>query len=203
MKLENFEHGFSLLEVTVALLVMSVVMGTAFALLNRFQQAYRYEEANAEAQRNGRFAIARLQEIIRSAGTNPTNNSAVNGASFIQFPDGNPGPSIRLLTDLNGDGLFTASVSANSDAIVTSEDVTLKLVGDKIMLIDNTLPISSPRKTLVIAENIRSLTFSDPNPSASRREIIVNLTAIPGGIGDNDPRYTQVIFTSAVRVRNR
>jgi prepilin-type N-terminal cleavage/methylation domain-containing protein len=203
MKSEAFERGFSLLEVTVALLVMSVVMGTAFALLNRFQQAYRYEEANAEAQRNGRFAIARLQEIIRSAGTNPSANSAVNGASFIQFPDGNPGPSIRLLTDLNGDGLFTASVSVNSDVIVTSEDVTLKLVNDKILLIDNTLPAGAPRKTLIIAENIRSLTFSDPNPNSSRREVIVDLTAVPSGISDGDPRYTQVRFTSAIRVRNR
>ena len=58
------ESGFSLMELVIALLVLTAVMGIAFMLLNRFQQAYRYEEAYADAQRNARLAVARLNEII-------------------------------------------------------------------------------------------------------------------------------------------
>src|SRR5215216_3322185 len=77
--------GFSLLEVTIALLVMTAIIGVAFMLLNRFQQRHRYEEAYADAQRNARFAVTRLNEIIRTAGTNPTGDSAVNNWRFVEF----------------------------------------------------------------------------------------------------------------------
>ena len=71
MVLAANQKGFSLTEVTIALGVMTVILGVAFTLLSRFQASYRYEEGYVDAARNGRFAITRLNEIIRSAGTNP------------------------------------------------------------------------------------------------------------------------------------
>src|ERR1044071_2341271 len=132
MKLPQDERGFSLIEMTVALAILTVVMGVAFMLLNRFQQSYRYEEAYADAQRNARFGIARLNEIIRSAGTNPTAKTSVNPTNFVSLlaPTTTSGTavsssSIQLRSDLNGDALNTTTISANSDVIVTSENVTL------------------------------------------------------------------------------
>ena len=72
------DDGFSLLEVTVGLAVLTVIMGLAFTLLNNFQLSYQREEAYADAARNARFAVSRLEEIVRSAGTNPTGKTAVN-----------------------------------------------------------------------------------------------------------------------------
>lgn len=198
------EGGFSLLEVTVVLMVMTVVMGVAFTLMNNFQRTYRYEEYNAESQRNGRFAIARLVEIIRSAGTSPGSLTTVTPSNFILFPDGNGGPSIRIRSDLDGDGAFTRAVSLNSDVIVISEDVTIKLNdSNQILLIDNTGNAPAGRAQLVIAENIRSLSFSDPDPTGSRRQVVVNLVAMPSGIAQGDPRYREVSFSATIRLRNR
>src|SRR5215470_5602272 len=110
----DHESGFSLLELTVAMGVLTVVMGAAVMLLNNFQTASRTAEIYAEAERNGRFANSRLAEIIRSAGCNPSSLTSVNNATFITFPGGNGGSSIELKSDLDGDGLFVTHVSSNS-----------------------------------------------------------------------------------------
>jgi prepilin-type N-terminal cleavage/methylation domain-containing protein len=210
MKLPQDERGFSLIEMTVALAILTVVMGVAFMLLNRFQQSYRYEEAYADAQRNARFGIARLNEIIRSAGTNPTAKTSVNPTNFVSLlaPTTTSGTavsssSIQLRSDLNGDALNTTTISANSDVIVTSENVTLRLdqANRRIIMDDNTVvpPLSVP-----IADNIRSITFTDPNgASNTNKSIQVQLIAVPSGIPDGDPRYREVSYTATIRLRNR
>ncbi|MFY9611828.1 MAG: prepilin-type N-terminal cleavage/methylation domain-containing protein [Blastocatellia bacterium] len=206
---KNHESGFSLMEVVIALMVLSVLLGSAFSLLNRFQQTYRYEEAYADAQRNARFAMARLNEIVRSAGTNPTATTAVNPTDFAVLlpPISTSGTavsssSIRLRSDLNGDTLNTSSLAAG-DVIVTSEDVTLQLdtVNRQIVMVDNT-PTGSG--TIPIADNIRSITFTDlDGASRTNKAIQVRLVALPSGIPDGDPRYREVSYTGTIRLRNR
>jgi prepilin-type N-terminal cleavage/methylation domain-containing protein len=203
------ESGFSLMEVVIALTVLSVILGVAFSLLTRFQQTYRYEEAYADAQRNARFAMARLNEIVRSAGTNPTATTAVNPTDFAVLlpPVTTSGSavsssSIRLRSDLNGDTLNTSSLAAG-DVIVTSEDVTLQLdtVNRQIVMVDNT---PAGNGTIPIADNIRSVTFTDlEGASRTNKAIQVRLVALPSGIPDGDPRYREVSYTGTIRLRNR
>lgn len=210
MKTENNQSGFSLMELTVVLMVLTVVMGVAFSLLNRFQNSYRYEEAYADAQRNARFAMARLNEIIRSAGTNPTANYAVNPTNFVVLlsPTTTSGTavsssSIQLRSDLNGDSLNNTTISSNADVIVTSENVTLRhdTANRRIVMDDNT---SSPAVSIPIADNIRSVVFTDPNGTSNTNKAIqVTLIATPTGIADGDPRYREVSYTSTIRLRNR
>jgi prepilin-type N-terminal cleavage/methylation domain-containing protein len=192
------ESGFSLLELTVALGVMTIVMGAAVALLNGFQKVSRADEIYAEAARNGRFAVGRISEIVRSAGCNPTSLTSVNNATFVTFPNTNGGSSIELKSDLDGDGQFLTSVSSNSDVIVTSEDVTLALNGSSLQLTDNTVVGATP---VTVAEDIRSVTFTDPDGSA--KSIVVNLTAMPTGVRWGDPNYIEVQFATTIRLRNR
>ena len=204
------ESGFSLMEVIIALLVLTVVLGMAFSLLNRYQQSYRYEEAYADAQRNARFAVARLNEIIRSAGTNPTANTTVNPTNFVSLlaPTTASGTavsssSLQLRSDLNGDTLNTTTVSSNSDVIVTSENVTLRLdaANSRIIMDDNTV---NPPLSVIIADNIRTLTFTDPNGASNTNKAIqVQLVAIPSGIAVGDPRYREVSYNATIRLRNR
>lgn len=201
------QGGFSLVELIIVLGVMTTLMGTAFTLINGFQQRYRYEEAYADAQRNARFAITRLGEIIRSAGTNPTGDSTVNRTDFVTLlspvttsGSSSSSASLQLKSDLNGDKLNTTTVSADTDVIVTSENVTLRLdqVNRRIMLTDNT-PAGSG--TVPIADNITSLTFTDPD--GSRRAIQVSLDAVPNGVTVGDPRYRLVSYSTTIRLRNR
>jgi len=205
MKLNSNEQGFSLMEVTIGLGVMTTVMGIAFMLLNGFQLSYQREEAYADAARNARFAVSRLEEIVRSAGTNPTGRTAVNWLTFVDFGgvNVNSSSSLHLISDLNGDGATTSTIAANSDVIITSENVTLTLdtATNTIVMVDNNQPVDSTRRTVPIAENIRSLTFTDPD--GSRREVDVDLRAVPSGVSTSDIRYREVHFTANIRLRNR
>jgi len=205
MKLNSNEQGFSLIEVTIGLGVMTTVMGIAFMLLNGFQLSYQREEAYADAARNARFAVSRLEEIVRSAGTNPTGRTAVNWLTFVDFGGAtvNSSSSLHLISDLNGDGATTSTIAANSDVIITSENVTLSLdtATNTIVMVDNNQPVDSTRRTVPIAENIRSLTFTDPD--GSRRQVDVDLRAVPSGVATSDIRYREVHFTANIRLRNR
>lgn len=207
MKTAMKENGFSLIELIIALGVTTIVMGSAFSLINGFQQRYRYEEAYADAQRNARFAISRLSEVIRSAGTNPTADSTVNRTDFVTLltpvtvsGTAQSSPSLQLKSDLNGDKLNTTTVSAATDVIVTSENVTVRLdqPNRRIVLVDNT---PSGSGEMPLADNITSLTFTDPD--GSRRAIVVSLEAVPGGLMPSDPRFRRVAYSAAIRLRNR
>lgn len=197
------QGGFSLLEVTIALAIITVILGIAFTVLNRFQRNYRYEMGYVDAQRNGRFAIARLSEIIRSAGTNPTGKTAVNWLTFVDFGGGNSSSTLTLKSDLDGDGATTSTLTSSADVIIASENVTLRLntSTSTVEMVDNNLASGSPRQILPIAENIRSITFSDPD--GTRRQVDVTLLAIPSGIPTSDPQYREVEFTTSIRLRNR
>ncbi|HSE37159.1 MAG TPA: prepilin-type N-terminal cleavage/methylation domain-containing protein [Blastocatellia bacterium] len=203
------ESGFSLIEVTVALLMLTTVVGVAFSLLNRFQTSYRYEESYADAQRNARFAMARLNEVVRSAGTNPTATTSVNPTDFavLLAPTTVSGTAvsssaIQLKSDLNGDTLNTSSLAAG-DVIVTSENVTIRLdqATSQIVMVDNT---PSGNGTIPIADNIRAITFTDlDGTSNTNKAIQVKLVAVPSGILISDPRYREVSYTGVIRLRNR
>jgi prepilin-type N-terminal cleavage/methylation domain-containing protein len=206
MKPAKNEQGFSLIEVTITLGVMTVILGIAFTLFNRFQVNYRYEQGYVDAARNGRFAVVRLNEIVRSAGTNPTGKTAVNWLTFVDFGGGDSGSSLHLKSDLNGDGATTSTLSSDADVIIASEDVTLRLnaTTNTLEMVDNNQPTGSPRKIVPIAENIRTVTFSDPDTTNhSRQSVDVTLTAVPSGIASADPLYRTVEFTSNIRLRNR
>ena len=203
MKRETNEQGFSLLEIMISLTIITLILGIAFGVLSRFQVSYRYELGYVDAQRNGRFAVARLNEIIRSAGTNPTGKTAVNWLTFVDFGGGNSSSTLVLKSDLDGDGATTSTLGSNTDVIIASENVTLQLNSstNTIEMVDNNQPTGSARRILPIAENIRSLTFSDPD--GTRREVDVTLSAVPSGIATSDPQYREVQFTTTIRLRNR
>jgi len=196
------QAGFSLIEVMAALLVLTVLLGITFTLLNRFQLTYQVEEGYSDAARNARFAAVRLEEIIRSAGTNPTGKTAVNWLTFVDFGGSGSGPSLHLLSDLNGDGATSSTLSSNADVVIVSENITLQLdaATNTIRLVDNN-SADATRRSVTIAEHIRSLNFSDPD--GSRREVVVDLIAVPTGIPLNDRRYREVHYTTTIRLRNR
>jgi|GraSoiStandDraft_46_1057282.scaffolds.fasta_scaffold43568_3 prepilin-type N-terminal cleavage/methylation domain-containing protein len=203
MQSKGSENGFSLIEVTVALTIITLILGVAFSVLSRFQVNYRYELGYVDAQRNGRFAIARLSEIIRSAGTNPTGKTAVNWLTFVDFGGGSSSSTLTLKSDLDGDGATTSTLTSDADVIIASENVTLRLntSTNTVEMVDNNQPTTSPRRVVPIAENIRSVTFSDPD--GTRREIDVTLSAVAAGIPTSDPQYREVEFTTTIRLRNR
>lgn len=74
------ERGFTLAELLVAMAVVGLVMSGLFVTLQQGQSAYLFGAARAEVQQNGRLAVSRIAEELRT-GVNVT----ALGATTITF----------------------------------------------------------------------------------------------------------------------
>lgn len=138
---KNIQQGFSLLELVLVILILSVVLASIFSVLNTSEKTFDAELANAEAQENARYAVDRISEIVQTAGNNPQNLTALNGLSFLRLydsfslsgstpvvsPTGGKtipqscsgstcptGPALELFSDFDGDRLTTSDVGTTT-----------------------------------------------------------------------------------------
>ena len=76
--------GFSLLEVMIALIVLSLVMGSAVALLRSQTRGFAQGADRTDLYQNGRYIVTTLERIIRTEG------AGVAGTQpMIVYADGN------------------------------------------------------------------------------------------------------------------
>lgn len=71
-------QGFSLLEMLVSMVVLSLFMGAAFQLGGSVRDFQRRVSIQADAQQAARLALARVVELLKSAGNDPSGD-AVSG----------------------------------------------------------------------------------------------------------------------------
>ncbi len=215
------EKGFSLLELVVALGVMSIIMGVAFNLMTSSQSSFDRSKLMAESRENADFAVSRITELIRGAGANPEGSSTINALNFISNKEtetSTPDPTVvRILSDFDGDGRVDGRVDAASPAdskyyVVSSEDMTVKYFRDavttggvdipanSVCLIDNT-PGDGQGVPRVLATRI--VDFSCP-VGANPREVTMTLTAGSShDVAPTDPRFVSFTRVSQIRLRNR
>lgn len=62
------EHGFTLIEVMISILITLIVMGAVFGLLTRGQRSFRREPEIADLQQSGRAALDMVSKDILQAG---------------------------------------------------------------------------------------------------------------------------------------
>jgi prepilin-type N-terminal cleavage/methylation domain-containing protein len=216
------EAGFSLVELVVGVGILSVLMGAAFTLMARGQQSYDANQLLTQSHQNAEFAVQRVSEIIRGSGCNPTNASTVNALQFVQ--SGNTTSSIRVKSDMNGDGTFTDLVTSSTTSsawaidpkylILSAEDVTIEyyatattvtvasstvdIPARSITIKDNSAPTPTP---YVIAQNIMDF---QAVLSADSREVLLTITAGPNTpFSATDPRYRSYTTGTRIRLRNR
>jgi Tfp pilus assembly protein PilW len=222
MRTHANESGFSLVEFIIGVGILTVLMGTAFTLMARGQQSFDSNQILAQSHQNAEFAVQRVSEIIRGSGCNPTNVSTVNSLQFVQ--SGSSTSSIRVKSDMDGDGAFNDLVTASSTGtawaidpqylILSAEDVTIayyastttvtvgsttvSIPGRCITLMDNTASSPTP---VVIAQNIVAF---QAVPSADAREVLLSVTAGPNPpFLPSDPRYRTYATGTRIRLRNR
>jgi Tfp pilus assembly protein PilW len=218
MKKNSREAGFSLIELVIGVGILTVIMGAAFNLMVHGQRSFDSNQILAQSHQNAEFAVQRVSEIIRGAGCNPTNVSTVNALQFVQNTGSTA--SIRVKSDMNGDGDFTDLVTTSSSAnawaispqylILSAEDVTIAyyatatvvgsatIPGRTITIMDNTASTPAP---VVIAQNI---TAFQAVPSADQREVVLSITAGPNPpFLPTDPRFRTYSTGSRIRLRNR
>src|SRR5688572_15324564 len=143
------DRGFTLVELLVATVTMTVILGAAVALTSQVQNGYRRQLEDSAAEQEGRYALDWITRNIRGASNDPygignipgTTTCAGDPIEGIQFDPDADGDSndIRLVTDANPpDGLF-GGPDAAGNCTQMNEDVTISHdnLNNTITFLDN------------------------------------------------------------------
>lgn len=116
------QHGFTLIEIMIALVLGLILTGAAISLFIASKQTYRMAEAVARVQEAGRYALEALAQDLRMAGHTGCAPRNQNGAALITAtansvtPGTFPPPPVRM-TDSDSDGTVdTLAINYTSGA---------------------------------------------------------------------------------------
>lgn len=176
-------HGFTLVELLVAMAMAGIVMGSIFSVYYSQQNSYVVQEDVSGMQQNLRAAMYLMAKEIRMAGCDPTGTA---GARITSAGTS----SISFTMDLRGKD---PDDPADGDTTDPNENVTYALYdfgGDGDMdLGRDTGSGNSP-----VAENIDAINFvyldRDGNPTASLSQIRSVQITIVARTGRNIRGYT-------------
>jgi len=125
------QAGFSIIELLIAILVTSVVLGGAISVVAGAQNTYRHQLEDVAVEQEGRFALDFIRRTIEPAGSNPYEVSVTPCPSagtlvlpIRMNPDGaNGNDDIRVMADVGiPDGLIVGSLGACTQP---NEDITI------------------------------------------------------------------------------
>jgi type IV pilus assembly protein PilW len=134
----NQRHGFSLVELLVAMAIAGVVMAAVFKIFTTQQDSYLIQEQMAEMQQNVRTAKYIMTREIRMAGYDPMNAGAAFG--FVSAY----GDSINFTMDIVGeDGAVT----------VPGDDITYSVS-------NSNLDRNEGAGNQVVVENVEAVGFA-------------------------------------------
>lgn len=159
-------RGFTLVELLVATVTMTVILGAAVALTGQIQNGYRRQLEDSAAEQEGRYALDWITRNLRSASNDPYGignapgttdcpaaGTDVEGIRFDPDADGDSN-DIRLMTDANPpDGLFGGAAGACNQA---NEDVTISHdpVNNTITFLDNNTGGAVSTRTDTVIEDL-------------------------------------------------
>jgi len=112
-KSSRHQHGFTLVELIVAMAMTGIVMAAVFTTYKSQQDSYVDQEQVAEMQQNLRASLYMMARDIRMAGFNPADSPNVEG--FVTALPDDPGPvtstdatNIAFTIDRDEDGAVDA-----------------------------------------------------------------------------------------------
>jgi len=154
-----YDHGYTLVELLVAMAITLVVMAGVYKVYVTQQDSYLLQEQVAEMQQNARIAKYVLMRDIRMAGYNPTRK--LNAGDFVtrfvaRLPDddlaeGDPNwtstdsNSIAFTLDDNGNGYLDASLD---------EQIAYRVAGENLQRFN-----VANNAWLTVVENIEAIGF--------------------------------------------
>ena len=208
------EHGFTLVELLIALVVTLLVVGGATMLAGQMQGAYRSQMESASAQQDARYAIEQVERYLRAAGNNPyrleTTPCPASGTPVLAIrldPDGDGvNDDVRLQMDANPtNGLIGGSAGNCNEA---NEDVTIfhDAANRVISVTDQnnggTRTLTEPFVTslrFVYRNPLRAITTSAANVAFIETQVTVETRTDDL----SQARPMSYTLTSEVRVRSR
>ena len=174
------QRGFTLVELLVAMVVSTIVLGGAVMVTSQIQSGYRRQIEDSTGTQEARYALDWLGKLIRGAGNNPYNRltsecpaAGTPIASFVFDPDGDGVDNdIRIQADSNPpDGAFGGAAGACDQA---NEDVTITFdaANSVIVFLDNNLGGAASVRTDRVISDLRFV-YRDPD-----REITTDPAAV-------------------------
>lgn len=220
------DRGFTLVELLVATVTMTVILGAAVALTSQIQNGYRRQLEDSAAEQEGRYALEWITRNLRGASNDPYGIGNVPGTTDcpaagtpiagIQFDPDIDGDSddIRLMTDANPpDGLFGGVAGTctqpNEDVTISHDDVN-----NTITFLDNNTGGAVSTRTDTVIEDLNFVyrkfdrTEVDPNDPLTgdagdvvwvEAQITIRTRTIDVASGQPMRR----LMSSEVRVRSR
>jgi len=114
------EHGFTLVELLVAMAMTAVVMAAVYSLYKTQQDSYIAQDQVVEMQQNVRASLYQMARDLRMAGFNP--QRAPNVGGFVtQLPDDGGGTTttnstnIALTIDKDSNGVSNGVIDIDAD----------------------------------------------------------------------------------------
>ena len=187
----NRQHGFTLTEVLVAMVISGIIMASMFTFFINQRRYYATQEQITEMVQGARAGMDMMTREITLAGYNPT------GASFSGITYNTS--QLRLLTDLNGNG----------DTADANEDITYSYDASNLRIVRNTGGGNQP-----FVENVPAggLVFAYLDASGNATTTTANIrqirltiqvqTSKPDRAYRSNNGYRTYTLTSVVKPRN-
>jgi type IV pilus assembly protein PilW len=186
------EHGFTMVELIVAMAMAAVVMAAVYSLYKSQQKSYTAQDQVVEMQQNIRASFYQLARDLRMAGFNPQRSPAVKGFMEPGELQGDPGTetsttatSLAFAIDQDQLGSINADDHAEQIAYNFNDTDPTDQKLEKLMFDDT----DNTWKWRTVADNIDTVNFVyfdenrnpvDPTTAAnlpSIRSIEISITA--------------------------
>jgi prepilin-type N-terminal cleavage/methylation domain-containing protein len=174
--------GFSLVELLVALCVMSIFSAAVFRLFVSVSRSYTTQNVTSGTQQNVRAALDFMARDIRLAGLDPLRTA---GAGIVAAS----ATSLRFTVDRNFDG----------DLNDVSEDITYDVTGGNLQLTDDI-------GTETLTDNVNNISFTYFDQDGAVTATVGDIRSVEISLTLQEPagRGRPVLrrYTTRVRCRN-
>jgi len=206
------EHGFTLIEILIAMAITGIVSAAIFTAFQSQQKSYVVQEGVAVMQQNLRAGMDMMVREIRMAGYDPTRDANAGIVSAISG-------SIAFTIDENGDGDIDDSNEYITYSLYTSDNI--QKLGRKSTATSNNQPVSENIQALEFFYKLvdESQTLTPPDPTlirsiritmlargdrADQKFVNTHTYTTPGGQnwGPYNDNFRRRLLTTTVKCRN-
>ncbi|HWI17421.1 MAG TPA: prepilin-type N-terminal cleavage/methylation domain-containing protein [Vicinamibacterales bacterium] len=217
------ERGFTLMELMIASVVTTIVLGTAVALTSQIQNGYRRQLEDSAAEQEARYALEWVSRYLRGAGTNSmgaTTSTCVATNTAFEGVIMYPADDSRITLQMDSNPPDKAVGGISPDCTQANEQVTISFCSEAaflaetctapntIQFLDDVVGDDAATRTDNVIDDLQFTFFGDDGATAavnnaSIRYVTVSITVrtrtINAASGNPDTRT----LSTTVRVRDR
>jgi prepilin-type N-terminal cleavage/methylation domain-containing protein len=198
---KKFQRGVSIIEIMIVLVLISIIMGGMFMILNRTNRQLRSQSMVADIQTVGSIAFFLIGRDIRRAGSNPAGALGYDVGAPIPFGFAES-ERIQIYADLNGDGDVTDEEEdivyeyIDNEAGIDGSDTIRRTAGGNETFITNVYDFELQ---YIMSNGVYTAT---PTPYSDIRMVVIKFEV---GTDQRDMTTGQIIlrsFETTVGLRN-